>query len=157
LPNTTVYISIAFTQQIWGLTEDRFCHSGVNDTAVTKIGDFVVYFLRKFEVILKSFSPRIRGLGGVLLWKKTRGRKSRVIVPLSFDWQALCGNTVWENIKLSLLLPEPHAIDADPQHTVVVFFFSIFCCIRLFDSIISLFWAFSVYLACPLRLSFSWS
>jgi hypothetical protein len=60
-------IPITFTYKIWGLTRYRFfCHSGAIDTAVTKIGDFIVDFLREFEAIfIKDFNPCIRGLGGV--------------------------------------------------------------------------------------------
>jgi hypothetical protein len=52
-------ISKAFTQKIWGLTSDS-----VIDTTVTKIGDFVVNFLREFESIFKKAltNPCIRGL-----------------------------------------------------------------------------------------------
>jgi hypothetical protein len=49
------------------LTKDRFCHSGVTDTAVTEIGDFTVEFLREFKAIFKkAFNPGFRGLGGVV-------------------------------------------------------------------------------------------
>jgi hypothetical protein len=51
-------IPITFTQKIWGLTRDRFCHSGVNDTSVTKIGDF----LPEFEAIFKKALTRVSGV-----------------------------------------------------------------------------------------------
>jgi hypothetical protein len=38
-----------FHTKIWGLTKDRFCHSGVIDTAVTKIVNFIVDFLNEFK------------------------------------------------------------------------------------------------------------
>jgi hypothetical protein len=44
-------ISITFTHKKWGLTKDRFGYSGVIDTAVTKIGDFVFEFLRESQAI----------------------------------------------------------------------------------------------------------
>jgi hypothetical protein len=42
------------TQKIWGLIRDCFCPKGVIDTAVTKIGDFIVDFLHDFEAIFKK-------------------------------------------------------------------------------------------------------
>jgi hypothetical protein len=61
-------IPIIFTHKIWGLTIDRFCRSGVIDTTVAKIGDFIVDFLCAFEAIFKKagFNTGIRGLGGVV-------------------------------------------------------------------------------------------
>jgi hypothetical protein len=53
--------SITFSQKIWGLPKDRFCRSGIIDTAVTKIGDFIVDFLREFEAIFKKASNRVSG------------------------------------------------------------------------------------------------
>jgi hypothetical protein len=41
-------IPITFTHKKWGLTRDRFCHSGVIDTAVTKIGEYKVDLLREY-------------------------------------------------------------------------------------------------------------
>jgi hypothetical protein len=46
--------SIDFPQKIWGLTKDLFRHSGVINTAVTEMGDFVDDFLREFEDIFKK-------------------------------------------------------------------------------------------------------
>jgi hypothetical protein len=39
-------IPITFTHKKWGLTRDR--HSGVIDTAVTKIGEYKVDLLREY-------------------------------------------------------------------------------------------------------------
>jgi hypothetical protein len=50
---------MTFTQKIWGLTEDHFFQSGVIDTAVTKIVDFIVDFLREFEAIFKKACTRV--------------------------------------------------------------------------------------------------
>jgi hypothetical protein len=57
----TYTISITFTPKIWGWTKDRFCYIGIIDTAVTKIGDFVVDFLREFEAIFKKALTRVSG------------------------------------------------------------------------------------------------
>jgi hypothetical protein len=42
-----------------GLTKDPFCHSSVIDTAVTKIGDFIVDFHHEFEAIFKKAFARV--------------------------------------------------------------------------------------------------
>jgi hypothetical protein len=56
----TIYITL--TQKIWGLNKDRLCHSCLIDTTVTKIGDFIVDFLREFEAaIFKKDLTRISG------------------------------------------------------------------------------------------------
>jgi hypothetical protein len=52
---------ITLTQKIWGLTRDRFCHSGLIDTAMPKIGDFIVDFLREFEAIFKKALTNVSG------------------------------------------------------------------------------------------------
>jgi hypothetical protein len=57
----TYTISIVLTQKIWGLTKDIFCHSGVIDTAVTKIGEFIVEFFSEFEAIFKKVLTRVSG------------------------------------------------------------------------------------------------
>jgi hypothetical protein len=62
----TYTVSITFIQKFWGLTKDRFLffdfrHSGVNETAVTKIGDFIVDFLREFEAIFKKALTCVSG------------------------------------------------------------------------------------------------
>jgi hypothetical protein len=52
---------------------------------VTKICDFIVDFLREFEAVFKKALTRARvsGASGELFYeKKTRGRKSRIRVPL---------------------------------------------------------------------------
>jgi hypothetical protein len=54
-------ISITFTQKIWGLTKDRFCHSGVIDTTVMKISDFIVDFLCEFKAIFKKALTHVYG------------------------------------------------------------------------------------------------
>jgi hypothetical protein len=52
-------------------------HSGVNDTAVLKIGDFIVDFLREFEAIFKKALTRVSGALEVLIFeKKQRSRIS---------------------------------------------------------------------------------
>jgi hypothetical protein len=53
----------SFHTKIWGLTRDVFGHSGVIDTAVTKIGEFVVDFLRekKVDSIFKKALTRSSG------------------------------------------------------------------------------------------------
>jgi hypothetical protein len=63
-------IPITFTQEIWGLTRDRFYHSDVIDTAVTKIGDFIVDFIREFETIFKKTLTRVSGAKGELFDEK---------------------------------------------------------------------------------------
>jgi hypothetical protein len=51
-----------------------FCHSGVIDTTVKKIGDFKVNFLREFEAIFKKALTRASGgLGEVGRVPLTRG------------------------------------------------------------------------------------
>jgi hypothetical protein len=62
-----------------GLTKYSFCHSGVIDTSVTRIGDF----LCEFKAIFKKALTRVysKGPRGSCLMKKARGRKSRVRVP----------------------------------------------------------------------------
>jgi hypothetical protein len=42
-----------------------FGHRDVIDTAVHKIGDFVVDFLRELEAIFETFYPRTRGPIGI--------------------------------------------------------------------------------------------
>jgi hypothetical protein len=54
-------IPITFTHKIWGLARDRFCHSGVIDTAVTKVGDFIVDFCREFGNIFKKALTCVSG------------------------------------------------------------------------------------------------
>jgi hypothetical protein len=54
-----------------GLTKDRFCHSGVIDTAVTNISDFIVNFLREFKAILKKAFTCV---GRVGWWKNQRSK-----------------------------------------------------------------------------------
>jgi hypothetical protein len=39
-----------------------FCHSGLIDTAVMKIGNFIVYFVREFEAIFKKALTRVEGV-----------------------------------------------------------------------------------------------
>jgi hypothetical protein len=71
---TLLYIYNFHTHKKWVL---------VKDTAVAKIGDFVVDFLCEFEAIFKKvFNPFIRGLRGVFD-EKTRGHNSLVGVPLT--------------------------------------------------------------------------
>jgi hypothetical protein len=45
-----------------GLTRDLFCHSSVIETAMTKIGNFIVNFLRQFKAILKKALTRASGV-----------------------------------------------------------------------------------------------
>jgi hypothetical protein len=52
---------ITYTHKILGLTGFRFYHSGVIDTAVTIIGDFLGDFLRKSEALFKKSSTRVSG------------------------------------------------------------------------------------------------
>jgi hypothetical protein len=49
---------------------------------VTKIGDFIVDFVRECEAIFKKALTRVSGPRGSCLLKKTRGRKYRGRVPL---------------------------------------------------------------------------
>jgi hypothetical protein len=59
----------------------------------TKIGDFIVDFLREFEAIFKCVSEAYQSC----LMKKPRGRKSRVRVPLSYT----------PKCQLQIYTPEP--------------------------------------------------
>jgi hypothetical protein len=56
-----------FTQKIWGVNKD---HSGVIDTAVHKVVDFIVENLREFEVIFKKALTRLSGHRKSCLMKK---------------------------------------------------------------------------------------
>jgi hypothetical protein len=59
-----------FYAEIWlGCTHQ----SGVIDTAVNKIGDFVVDFLREFEAIFKKGLAHVSGARGSCLLKKNQG------------------------------------------------------------------------------------
>jgi hypothetical protein len=58
---TVLHYFYNFHTKNMGLTRDSFCHSGGNDTAVTKIGDFVVDFLRELESIFKKALTRELG------------------------------------------------------------------------------------------------
>jgi hypothetical protein len=67
-------LSLNFHTQKWELTRDQ-----VNDTAVTRIGDYLVDFLGEYEVIFKKALTCVSVAQGKLFdEKKTRGRKSRV-------------------------------------------------------------------------------
>jgi hypothetical protein len=57
--------------------------SDVIDTAVAKIGDFIVEYLHDFYAIFKNASTRVSGAKGKLFDGKTRSRKSRDRVSLS--------------------------------------------------------------------------
>jgi hypothetical protein len=59
--NLTYTISITFTQKIWGLTKDLFCHSGGIGTAVTNIGDFIVHFPHDFKAIFIKALTHVSG------------------------------------------------------------------------------------------------
>jgi hypothetical protein len=59
IEKTYITIPITFTQQIWGLS--FFCHSSVIDTTLTKIGEFIVDFLREFEAKFKKALTRASG------------------------------------------------------------------------------------------------
>jgi hypothetical protein len=65
-------ISIAFTQKVWGLTRDRLWSrdSGVIDTAVTKIGNFVVDFFANSNPYSERLELVYQGPGGSCLMKK---------------------------------------------------------------------------------------
>jgi hypothetical protein len=78
-------ISITFTQKIWGFTKDRFCHSGVIDTAVTKIVDFIVDFLREFEAIFKKALPVYQWPRESCLMKKNQRSKISCQGPFKTD------------------------------------------------------------------------
>jgi hypothetical protein len=67
-------------------------HSGVIDSAVTKIGDYKVDFLASTNPYWKRLSPVSQGPRGSCLMKKTRGRKSRVRVPLKRRSMDYCIN-----------------------------------------------------------------
>jgi hypothetical protein len=58
--------AITITQKYRGHLRIVFGDSGVVDTAVAKIGDFVVECLRDFSEISKTLYPCIRGLGEVV-------------------------------------------------------------------------------------------
>jgi hypothetical protein len=60
-PWVRVPLSIAFTPKIWSLTKDRFGHIAVMDTAMYKIGDFLVQYLREFEAIFNKALNRVSG------------------------------------------------------------------------------------------------
>jgi hypothetical protein len=78
----TYTISITFTHKIWGLTKDLFCLSGAIDTAVTKIGDFIVYLLHEFEPIFKKALTHVSGALGELFDEKKPEVENLVSGPL---------------------------------------------------------------------------
>jgi hypothetical protein len=79
-------ISITFTHKIWGLTKDRFLSQGCHWHRCHKNRQFSSRFASRIRShIQKGSNPYIRVLGGVVWWKKTRGRSSHVRVPLSWS------------------------------------------------------------------------
>jgi hypothetical protein len=69
-------IPVTFTHKKWGLNRDQWLRCDKNRR-------LQIRFSRRILIhIEKGFNPCPRGLGGVVWWKKTRGRKSRVRVPL---------------------------------------------------------------------------
>jgi hypothetical protein len=61
---------------------------------VTKIGDFIVDFLREFEAIFKKALTRESGAYKELFDEKTKGRKYRFRVPLKVDWHKKVQSTI---------------------------------------------------------------
>jgi hypothetical protein len=86
-------IPITFTHTKWGLTRNRFLTQRSHWHHCDKNWRLVWLHSRFSRRILihiqKGFNPCIRGPGEVVWWrKKTRGRKSRVRVPLNhYDFQ----------------------------------------------------------------------
>jgi hypothetical protein len=68
-------IAITFTQKFGDKLGIVFCHSCVIDTAVTKVVDFVVDFLREFEAIFKRhvLTHRFRRwmVDNIMIWSQS--------------------------------------------------------------------------------------
>jgi hypothetical protein len=55
------YHTMAFTEKLWGLTENHFWKQCVIDTAVIKIGDLMAEYHREFEAIFAKALTRESG------------------------------------------------------------------------------------------------
>jgi hypothetical protein len=72
----TYTISITFTHKIWGLTKDRFLLQRCHWHRCDENRRFHSRFSSRIRNhIQKGFNPCIRGLGGVVRWKKNQRSK----------------------------------------------------------------------------------